>query len=214
VAAVSSGRGGTTAPTDDEGLFGQNRNVNDAFFGVANNDLIVDNNASWTFNIAGTTGLAINIDMGSHLDGDFAYPAGATLTFTAQIDGGPVQNLFSIAPAATPAGFLPRAMDSGTNETPLNVLQVSGTGLVTKTLAEGGLAADTALDKSTVAGGLLDTYSTPITGEGSQLVLTFTATLDFEGYGFDNIVVTGVPEPTALGALALGGLFVGRRRRV
>ena len=212
--SVSGGRSGSAFPADDEGLFGQNRNVNDSFFAVSNNDTIPDNNASWTFGIAGATDLAINIDMGSHIDGDFAYPAGATLAFTAQIDGGPVQNLFSIAPTATPGGFAFRPMDVLASETPLNVLQVSGASAVTKTLAEGGVATDTILDKSTVAGGLLDTYSTPITGTGSQLVLTFTGTLDFEGYGFDNIVISGVPEPTALAGLALGGLFLGRRRRV
>lgn len=212
-ADVSGGRAGSPFAADDEGIFGQNRDVNNAFFGVSDNDAIPDNTAGWTFNIAGGSDLVLNIDIGSHIDGDFAYPTDAVLTFTASIDGGPAQTTFTIAPASTPAGFAFRPLDGGANETPLNVLQVTGANRVTKTLAGGGGAAgNTILDKATVSTGLLDTYSTPLTGTGSQLVLTFTGTLNFEALAFDNISVTGIPEPGGLALLSTAGVLIARRR--
>ena len=105
-------------------------------------------------------------------------------------------------------------------------LQATGPNPVTKFLAENGLPAflfdengflvpETFLDKTPPSGpgaGLMDTFTTALVGTGSQLTLTMTANLDFEAMGFDNIKITGVPEP-GTAVLLLMGLAAMRFRR-
>jgi hypothetical protein len=211
---------GNAFPADLEGVFGQARDVNDAFFGISDTREWLAPTASWTFDITGISDLQLSIGLGAQADDSFGgFNAESSLTFTVQIDGGTVQTAFDLAPDPAGVGFAYRAMDSGS--VPLagsnGPLAVTGDNPVSKYLAEdGALAGDIYLNKtpaSGLGGGALDTFSTAINGTGSQLTLTLTADLPFEAMAFDDIVITGVPEPTSLSFLGLAGLlaFIGRR---
>jgi hypothetical protein len=177
--------------------------------------------ATWTFDISGYSDLELNVDLGAHASASSGgFPLSALITFTYQIDAGPVQTAFSIAPNGNFGGYNYRPMDSGlvsavgTN----GPLEVTGPNAVTKTLADtGGTATNTFLDKTPPSGagaGLMDTFTTALNGTGSQLTLTMTANLDFEAMGFDNIAITGIPEPASISLLLVGlSAFVARRRR-
>jgi hypothetical protein len=107
-------------------------------------------------------------------------------------------------------------MDSGTDEDPQNLLFAAGDSLITKMFADGGsssAAGDLFLDKSLVADGSLDTFMTSIAGVGSTLTLTLTANIPFEAAAFDNITITGIPEPSAVLLLGIGALAASHRRR-
>jgi hypothetical protein len=157
--------------------------------------------------------------LGAHAnDSAGGFPTSALVTFAYQIDGGPMTTALTIAPNSSFASFAYRPMDSGAVAMvgANGPLHVTGFNSVTKTLADTGLiAANTFLDKAPASGsgaGQLDTFSTAINGTGSQLVLTMTANLDFEAMAFDNIKITGVPEPSSMVLLGVGVLMLGVRR--
>ena len=223
VADVAGNGTGSPFPTDTEGVFGQNRSKTDDFFGISDTrdfEAAGQPSASWTFDISGFSDLELSIDLGAQANDSFdGFPTSALIDFIYQIDGGPTEVAFVLIPTGTPDGFSYRAMDSGavpavgTN----GPLLASGTNPVAKILADTGLVApDTSLNKTPASGpgaGLMDTFTTAINGTGSQLVLTMTADLDFEAMAFDNIVITGVPEPASIVLLSLGlGAVLCRRR--
>ena len=136
------------------------------FFGVTDTEN-ADNSgpvaAVWTFNIAGATELALSIDMGAM--GDFE--ASDSFTWSYSIDGGPEMTAF--------AGTTD---ESGSQDYTL----------------EGGFMT-TLADPMTVQGSNLDnilrTFSTLLSGTGSELTLTLTAQTDggSEAFAFQNIEI-------------------------
>ncbi|WP_166832093.1 beta strand repeat-containing protein [Thalassoroseus pseudoceratinae] len=187
---------GTANPSDTEGIFGQNADLDNDYFALSDSDEFgTDQTASWTFDISGASNLGIMIDIGARMDSAFDYSDDTILTFTASIDGGTAQTLFSIAPVANNLGSGSlRPLDNGTNDDPAEVLLATGDAVITKEFAEGTTsttAADLYLDKSLSADGSLDTFLTSIAGTGSNLTITFTANLPFEVAVFDNIIITG-----------------------
>jgi hypothetical protein len=90
-------------------------------------------------------------------------------------------------------------------------LEATGENPVTKILADTGMvSADTFLNKTPATGpgaGLMDTFVTALNGTGSQLTVFMTADVPFEAAGFDNITITGVPEPGSIRLSALGVVF-------
>ena len=211
-------------PGDTEGDFGQNRDVDDAFFAISDTRDFDDEgppSASWTFDISGFTELELSVDLAGQANDSFdGFNPATLITFEARIDGGATQTALSIAPNPVVGDFVYRAMDDGVVP-PIGAngpLQATGDNAVTKTLAEtGAMAADLFLNKTPADGagaGLMDTFTTAINGTGSQLVLTMTADLQFEAMAFDNIQITGVPEPGSFSLLVLAGvLLVATRRR-
>jgi hypothetical protein len=182
-------------PADDEGVFGQNSDGNNSFFAISDTRKWGPTPAVWMFDISGATDLEVAVDIGADADGDFSYDPGAIITFEATIDAGPVQTLFSFVPSANlnAAGSL-RPMDAGTNEDPTDLLYGTGDASITKTFGEGGTStnpADLYLDKTVVASGALDTYSTSVNGTGGTLTLRMTSNIPFRGVVFDNIVIRG-----------------------
>lgn len=181
---------------DLEGVFGENSDFDNKWFGISDSDEFgADQTASWTFNITSGTNLSVCIDMGGVSDANFGgYSLATTVVFTAQIDAGPVQTLFSLSAIDNP-GFVSRNMDSGVPGGGGRVLVASGDNAVTKLLAETGApAGNQYLDKTPPSGagaGRMDTYSTDLNGTGSTLVITLTADFPFEAMAFDNIVVKG-----------------------
>ncbi|MGF1581919.1 MAG: hypothetical protein ACFCD0_21550 [Gemmataceae bacterium] len=198
-----SGAGtGTPFLSDDEGVYGENADLNNAFFAISDTQEFdaADLTASWTFDVRGSSNLEISIDIGSDIDADFPYDAASFLTFTAQVDGGSVQTLYSFTPVTNTLDISAfRPMDSGTNELPQNILVVTDSdATVTKTFADGGsstAAADLYLDGSNRATGELDTFLTSIAGSGSELTITMTTNMPFEAAVFDNIMIFGEGEP-------------------
>ena len=157
-------------PPDSLGII-NTTNV-DEFFGVTdteNSDNSGPVSAVWVFNIAGASDLALSIDMGAM--GDFE--SSDSFTWTYSIDGGPTLPAFT----------------GVTDED----------GSLTYTLAGGG--AFNLNDPMTVQGenlsNVLQTFSTLISGTGSQLTLTLTAETNggTEAFAFQNIVISegGLP---------------------
>lgn len=203
---------------DDEGIFGGNSDLDNNYFAMADSDdLGAGQTATWSFNVSGFTDLGVSIDIGSDIDGDFPYDPGSFIAFSASIDAGPSQVLFAFVPGPNPLapGSL-RPLDGGSNEDPLNLLFGAGDATITKLFADGGsstAASDLYLDKSLVSDGSLDTYSTTVAGTGNILTLTLIANMPFEAAVFDNITITGVPEPATMALLVVGAGLVLRRRR-
>ncbi|QDU75851.1 Serralysin C precursor [Bremerella volcania] len=186
--------GGGVFAGDDEGVFGQNRDANDDFFGLADTREWGTPSASWQFDVSNFENLELSIDLGGISDADFGgFNATTSVVFTAQIDGGATQTAFEIV--AVNGTFVTRPMDSGMASGGGRLLEVSGDNSVEKTLADtGAAAADTFLDKTPASGsgaGEMDTFTTALNGTGSILTLTMTADVPFEAMAFDNIVVTG-----------------------
>lgn len=212
-------------PTDNEGLFGQNRAPNDKLFVISDTrdfEAAGQPTASWTFNIGNVPKLNLYIDMGAQAsESSGGFPTSALVTFDYQIDGGPLTNAFTIAPRSDVGSFTYRAMDSGVVPAigANGPLHVSGPTFIGKYLAGTGLSDnDKFLNKTPASGlgaGKMDTFSVPIAGTGSQLVLTMTANLDFEAMAFDNIKLIGIPEPASIVLLAVVGVagMMPRRRR-
>ncbi|MEL7313517.1 MAG: 5'-nucleotidase C-terminal domain-containing protein [Cyanobacteria bacterium J06559_3] len=198
--------GGGVFTGDAEGVFGQNSDLDNDFFGVSDSDEFGgDQTASWTFDIAGFTDLALQIDMGGISDSSFGgFAADTDAVFSVQIDGGATQTAFDLNPLEA-NGFTTRPMDSGAPSGGGRVLEVAGDNPVMKLLAEDDSeAANTFLDKAPASGagaGELDTFMTAINGTGSTLTLTFDADFPFEAMAFDNIQILGTPA--GLPALSL-----------
>lgn len=212
-------------PTDNEGLFGQNRAPNDKLFVISDTrdfEAAGQPTAKWTFNIANVPKLNLYIDMGAQAnESSGGFPTSALVTFDYQIDGGPLTNAFTIAPRSDVGGFTYRAMDSGVVPAigANGPLHASGPTFIGKYLAGSGLSDnDKFLNKTPASGvgaGMMDTFNVPIAGTGSQLVLTMTANLDFEAMAFDNIKIIGIPEPATIVIWAIGGMagLASRRNR-
>ncbi len=211
-------------PGDTEGTFGQERDVDDAFFAISDTrDFTTDDvppSASWTFDISGFTELELSVDLGAQANDSFdGFNPATLITFAAQIDGGATQTALSIAPNPDVGDYVYRAMDDGVVP-PFGAngpLQVTGDNMVTKTLADtAATATDTFLNKTPATGagaGMMDTFTTAINGTGDELVLTMTANLPFEALAFDNIQINGVPEPGSFSLLGLAGLLLLTTRR-
>jgi len=211
---------GVPFPGDNEGVFGQNSNLDNNFFAISDSDEFgADQTASWTFDISGYTDLMLSVDLGGISNDSFGgYDIAATsIQFAVQIDGGPTQLAFDITAEEFVGQFLTRAMDDGGQSGGGALLTVGGDNSILKFLAEDGSLADNVyVDKSVAAGdgaGMLDTFMTAIDGIGSELTLTMTANMPFEAAVFDNIVITGVPAPGAVALLGATGLLALRRRR-
>ncbi|MCH8808076.1 MAG: hypothetical protein IH986_18570, partial [Planctomycetes bacterium] len=168
---------GTPFPGDTEGIYGMNSDLDNHYFAISDSDEFGPlQTAQWTFNISGFTALSVLIDMGGISNDSFGgYGPATDVVFTVQIDGGPIETVFDLD-AIDPTGFMTRLMDDGAQSGGGRLLQVSGTNLVEKFLAENGaLATNTLLDKTPGAGpgaGALDVFSTALNGSGSTLVLT------------------------------------------
>jgi hypothetical protein len=158
-------------PPDSLGIIDDN-NL-DVFFGVTdtvNGDTSGPVSASWSFNISGGADLGLLIDMGAM--GDFE--SSDTFVWSYSIDGGPSMTAFE------------NGVDESTS--------------FTYTLAGG--ATRTLNDPMTMQGVILSnvlaTFSTPLIGTGTELVLTLTARTDggSEAFAFQNIVIAEgfVPE--------------------
>lgn len=200
---VGYSNGGAAFPTDLEGVFGQNSDFDNNYFGISDSDEFgAGQTASWTFDISGASNLSVRIDMGGVSDASFdGYALTTDVVFTASIDAGPAQVLFDLDAVDNTFGFLTRPMDIGTTSGGGRLLVVSGDNAVSKLLAEdGSAAANTFLDKTPPSGagaGQMDTYVTALNGGGSQLVITLTADFPFEAMAFDNIVIDGdIATPT------------------
>jgi hypothetical protein len=194
---VGYSNGGAPFAGDLEGIFGENSDFDNDFFGISDSDeFAAAQTASWTFDISGAANLTIKIDMGGVSDATFdGYSLDTDLVFTASIDAGPAQVVFDLDAVDNTVGYLTRLMDIGTTSGGGRLLVVSGDNAVSKLLAEdGSTAGDTFLDKTPPSGagaGLMDTFLTTLNGSGSQLVLTLTANVPFEALAFDNIVIEG-----------------------
>jgi len=190
---------GASFPTDDEGIFGANSDLNNDYFAMSDSDVFgAGQTATWQFDVSGYSHLSISIEIGSDLDADFPYDAGSFVTFVGQIDAGSSQTLFTFTPAANPLapGAL-RPLDGGSNENAQNLLFASGDATITKTFTEGPtstVSTDLYLDKSRVANGALDVFSSDMTGTGATLTITVTADMPFEAVVFDSIRVFGEPD--------------------
>jgi hypothetical protein len=198
--------GGGVYAGDTEGIWGENSDFDNVWFGVSDTREwgTTETTATWTFDITNATQLELAMDFGGISNADFdGYSLDTSVTVTAQIDGGAVQNLFVLTAIDNP-GFSTRPMDVGTTSGGGRLLVVSGDNGVTKYLAtNGNVATDTYLDKTPPSGagaGTLDTFVAPIVGTGSQIVITFVADLPYEAMAFDNIVINGQGGGAATGA--------------
>jgi hypothetical protein len=203
--------GGAPFSTDTEGVYGINSDYDNDFFGLADSDAL-NQTASWTFDVSGYTDLNLSVDIAGISNSSFGgYAIGqAYIDFEVSIDGSPFVAAMSVD--AVSGGFVTRLMDNGAQSGGGSLLQVTGPNGVTKYSADTGLAvADTYTDKSVVATGAIDSFVTALNGAGSQLTLRVNANMPFEAAAFDNIVITGVPEPASLILLGLAGLLIRRR---
>ena len=147
----------------------------DVFFGVTdtvNNDNSGDVTASWVFDVSGSTGLGLAIDMGAM--GDFE--SSDSFTWSYSIDGGTSMTAF--ASTVDEAGANTYTLAGGTVFTLNDPMIVQGT-VLTNELAQ---------------------FTTPLTGTGSQLELTLTASTNggTEAFVFQNIIIAegfGPPPP-------------------
>ncbi|MEO1511019.1 MAG: choice-of-anchor I family protein, partial [Planctomycetota bacterium] len=135
-------------PTDDVGIV-QTPDV-DPFFGIVdteNDDNTGPVTATWAFDIAGETGLSVEIDFAAM--GDFE--TSDIVSITASIDGGAAETLFDLV--ADEDGSLTYTLESGTQETLDDPMTIDGT----------------------VLNNVFQTFSADVTGTGNELTLTLTA---------------------------------------
>ncbi len=147
----------------------------DEFFGVTdtvNGDTSGPVSATWVFDISGASGLALSIDMGAM--GDFE--SSDTFVWEYQFDGGAVQTAF--ASAVDEAGSNTYTLESGTEVTLNDPMLMNGT-ILTNDMA---------------------TFTAPLTGTGSALTLTLTASTDSgsEAFTFKNITIAGSAGPSVV----------------
>ncbi|MEE8426211.1 MAG: hypothetical protein V3S15_02930, partial [Woeseiaceae bacterium] len=146
----------------------------DIFFGVTdtvNGDNSGPVSATWVFDISGGTDLALSIDMGAM--GDFE--SSDTFTWTYSIDSGPTMTAF--ANGVDEAGAHTYTMAGGASFTLNDPMTMQGTVLTN----------------------VLTTFTSSLTGSGSELTLTLTADTNggTEAFVFQNIVIAEgmAPEP-------------------
>ncbi|MBU0641177.1 MAG: PEP-CTERM sorting domain-containing protein [Planctomycetes bacterium] len=141
----------------------------------------------WEFNIDSFFDIFVEIDFAAM--GDFEA-SNDSYVFTARIDGGAPQVIFAstIREDLDPYSYY---LESGTQININDPVEVNGV----------------------IINNNFQTLGAAVSGTGSVLTLTFDASNDggSEVFIFDNIVVNGVPEPTSLLLLGLGGLFLRRR---
>lgn len=222
--SVSNVSGGGAFPGDSEGIFGQNRNVDDHFFAVVSassfnidpEDLV----GSWTFDTssAATSPLQLKIDMGQLSNDNFdGVPPENTILFEYRFNGvGGFVPAFSLAATElVDSGFSYRLFDAGTESIIDFFEDGSHMGLsvtdkdVTKTLADSGAIADnTILDKTPAMGagaGMLDTFSVDLAGSGNTIEIRMSAEFSFEAFAFDNIQICTEDGKVLLGDVNLDG---------
>ena len=146
----------------------------DVFFGVTdtvNSDNSGPVSATWVFDIIGGTDLALSIDMGAM--GDFE--SSDSFTWTYSIDGGPTMTAF--ANGVDEAGAHTYTLEGGASFTLNDPMTMQGTVLTN----------------------VLTTFTTSLSGSGSELQLTLTADTNggSEAFVFQNIVIAEgmAPEP-------------------
>ena len=147
----------------------------DTFFGVTdtvNGDTGATSGtveATWVFDVSGASDMELSIDMGAM--GDFE--SSDTFTWAYSIDGG-----------ASAVAFASTVDEAGSN---------------TYTL-EGGasfLLNDPMLMNGTILTNDLATFTTPLTGTGSEMTLTLTANTNggTEAFAFQNLIINGTAGP-------------------
>ncbi len=159
-----------TFPGDTLGIIDDN-NL-DEFFGVTdtvNNDTSGPVSASWSFDISGGTDLGLLIDMGAM--GDFE--SSDVFTWSYSIDGG--ASMIAFQNAVDESASFTYTLASGTTR-PLN---------------------DPMTMQDVILSNVLATFSTPLVGTGTELVLTLTADTNggTEAFAFQNIVIAEGFEP-------------------
>ena len=161
-------------PTDGLGIIKEGNT--DVFFGVVdtvNGDNSSPVSASWVFNISGASGLGLLVDIGAM--GDFE--TSDFFEWTYSIDGGPELTAFSST--VDEAGSYTYTLEGGSSFTLNDPMLVQGE-ILTNDLA---------------------TFSTALTGTGSALTVTLTASFNggSEAVVFQNLVVgTGFEPPPPL----------------
>ncbi len=165
-------------PADQLGIIDDNNQHE--FFGLADTDN-TDNPggeviATWEFDISGASGLGVSIDMGAM--GDFESTD--TFTWTASIDGGDPQLLFS----------------NSVDESGSQVYQLAGGAEI--------LLNDPMLANGVLLSNVMQELRAGVEGEGSSLLLTLSADTNGndEAFAFQNLKVLsgfeGGVEPPAL----------------
>ncbi len=148
----------------------------DEFFGVVdtvNGDNSGPVSATWVFDVSAAGDLDLSIDMGAM--GDFE--SSDWFTWEYQFDGGTVETAF--ASTVDEAGSYTYTLEGGSTQTWSDPMLVDGT----------------------VLSNDLQTFTTALTGSGSELTLTLTASFNggSEAYAFQNIYIAdgevGPPPP-------------------
>lgn len=187
--SVAAATGNTVFANDVQGFAGQAKQ--DGFFGIS--DTVNSSSptgtqtADFVFNIAGFTDLSVAMDFAAM--GDFEN--NDVFNFTYSIDGGSFQSLFT---SSLVAGVNQSyTMDSGAIVDLADPIAINGV-----TLND---------EFQTIVAG--------VAGTGSELTIRVEATTDggSEAFGFDNMLIRGIPTPATAALLGLGGLVGLRRRR-
>ncbi|MEM8781345.1 MAG: PEP-CTERM sorting domain-containing protein [Planctomycetota bacterium] len=141
--------------------------------------------AVWTFSVPGSQDIAVSFDLAAF--GDFEDAD--EYTIEVGIDG---STLATFAAAADTDASLTYTLASGTTVDLDDPLTLDGVTL----------------------SNVFSNFSTGILGDGDEVTVSVTATLDggSEGVALDNLTVTGVPEPATAALLGLGAAAMLRRR--
>ncbi|HUU84760.1 MAG TPA: PEP-CTERM sorting domain-containing protein [Phycisphaerae bacterium] len=188
-----------TFPSDDIGVVNSHPTSGklDAWFGAVDLFVNPDNpsgtgTAIWEFDVSDFTDLSVSIDMaamGAFIDTGYGHPHSYNWTWS--IDGSPAAALFTSSIDAD--GSLAYTMANGDVETYDAPLLMNGS----------------------VLNNTFQTMSATVPDSGYVLTLTLNAEGDghYAVFVFDDLVITGVPEPATLTLLTLGALLTLRRRR-